>query len=130
MSTKIKQTLLTLSILISYISCTSSKDKLLGLWDNKEGQILKFKKDNQAEWIFYTKTSSDTFQINYNININTKPMQLELTKFESGPLKGKTLFGIIEFINDSTMRFDCEPALADRPKNFDAEQTQTYSKLK
>ena len=130
MSTKIKQILLTLSILISLISCTSLKNKLLGSWDNKKGQILEFKKDNQAEWIFYNETSKDAFQINYNTNFNTKPIQLELTNFKAGPLKGKTLFGIIEFTNDSTLRFDCEPLLADRPKDFNSEQTQTYFKLK
>ena len=130
MSTKIKHTLLTLLILSAFISCTSSNDKLLGSWDNKEGQILEFEKDSQAKWIFYTETTSDTFQINYNANFNTKPIQIDLTNFKAGPLKGKTLFGIIEFTNDSTMRFDCEPLLADRPKDFNSEQTKTYFKLK
>ncbi len=110
------------------VSCSQSGNKLLGSWDNKNGQIIEFKSGSKALWIFYDETASDTFEIDYKFNHSTVPNQLDLTNFKVGPLTGKTLYGIIEFQGNDTFRFDCEPSSINRPQTFDSKQTQTYYK--
>lgn len=123
-----KQTLLILTAILGLFSCNQTSDKLLGTWDNKNGQIIDFKSDGKALWIFYDETSSDTFKISYKFNHSTVPNQLDLTDFKVGPLAGKTLYGIVEFQGNDVFRFDCEPSSIARPKDFDSKQTQTYYK--
>ncbi len=104
--------------------------RIKGIWDNEKGQILVFKKDGQALWIFYTESKRDTFRIKYITDFRSKPYRLDLTDFAAGPLKGKTLFGILEYVDKKTMKFDCEPGTSDnvRPKEFNPTQTQMYKK--
>jgi hypothetical protein len=115
---------------IAALPCFAQNKKLKGTWDNQNGQILVFQKNNNALWIFYTEDKRDTFNIQYAANFKAKPNQLDLSGFAMGPLKGKTLFGILEFKSNNIIRFDCEPGATDtvRPKNFNPEQTQTYYK--
>jgi len=114
------------------ISCITSKqqatDNLPGTWDNKSGQLLVFRPNGQALWIFYKEAKRDTFDIQYHVDYLTKPHQFDLTGFKTGPLKGKTLYGIIEFSSPTSIRLDFEPSKENRPKDFDAKQTQTYFK--
>jgi len=121
-----KQTFLILAIAIGLTSCKQSNNKLLGSWDNKDGQILEFNNDGTALWVFYTETDRDTFEIRYTFDHSTTQNQLDLTGFSVGPLTGKTLYGIVEFRGNDTFRFDCEPSVEDRPKTFSSDQTQTY----
>lgn len=125
-----KQTLLIFTAIFGLLSCNQPSNKLLGSWDNKNGQILDFRSDGKAHWIFYDETTSDTFEINYTFNHSTEPNQLDLTGFKAGPLTGKTLYGIIEFQGNDVFRFDCEPTSESRPETFDSKQTQTYHKKK
>lgn len=67
------------------------------IWDNKSGQILDFQKDGKAYWIFYSEAKKDTFEIQYRTDFSKKTQEIDLTEFKVGPLKGKTLYGIIEF---------------------------------
>jgi uncharacterized protein (TIGR03067 family) len=121
-------------MLVVLFSCATAKkinnNPLLGQWDNKAGQILEFKQDNKAYWIFYTDTKRDTFEIAYKTNLSEQPNQIDLTDFKVGPLVGKTLYGILEFTDKNTMRLDFEPKEENRPKDFDKDQTQTYFKIR
>jgi uncharacterized protein (TIGR03067 family) len=121
-------------MLVALFSCATAKkinnNPLLGQWDNKAGQILEFKQDNKAYWIFYTDTKRDTFEIAYKTNLSGQPKQIDLTDFKVGPLVGKTLYGILEFTDKNTMRLDFEPKEENRPKDFDKDQTQTYFKIR
>lgn len=128
-----KHTLTTFLLLIGFVSCVSTRQRttnsVLGKWDNKSGQILDFKADRQAFWIFYSGAKRDTFEIRYLTDFSKEPRCINLTDFKAGPLKGKTLYGIIEFTDQNTIRLDFEPTQENRPKGFDAKQTQTYYKM-
>jgi hypothetical protein len=122
--------LLIIPALLLFQTAVAQDKKLQGAWDNNKGQLLVFQKDNQAYWIFYSESKRDTFKIKYRTNLKTQPAQLDLTDFQVGPLKGKTLYGIVEWTDKRTIRFDCEPGTTDsvRPKAFNPTQTQTYRK--
>ena len=124
------RSIILLITIITSIAAHAQLKKLKGRWDNQNGQVLVFQKNNKALWIFYSETKSDTFRIQYAANLNTSPSQLDLSGFSSGPLQGKTLFGIVEFKGRNIIRFDCEPGKTAevRPKQFNTEQTQTYYK--
>lgn len=121
-----KKILLIAITIFGLLSCKSPNKILLGSWDNKNGQILEFKENGEAFWIFYTESEKGTFAINYKFDPLALPKQLDLTDFKIGPLKGKTLYGIIEFQNENSFRFDCEPSASNRPETFSPTQTQTY----
>lgn len=128
-----KQTITTILLLVGLFSCVTTRQQstknLLGKWDNKSGQILEFQKDGKAYWIFYSEVKKDTFEIQYRTDFSSKPQEIDLTDFKVGPLKGKTLYGIIEFTDSNTIRLDFEPTQENRPKEFDQKQTQTYHKI-
>lgn len=117
-----------LAVIFGLLSCNQPENKLLGVWDNRNGQIIEFKSNGKALWIFYTETTKDTFEISYKFDRLATPNQLDLTDFKVGPLTGKTLYGIIEFQGNHSFRFDCEPSVSDRPKTFNPIQTQSYYK--
>lgn len=128
-----KQSFILLFLISRLISCTATKKltekNLIGAWDNKNGQILVFNPGKQALWIFYSETKRDTFNITYRTDFFKEPKYLDLTDFKTGPLKGRTLYGIIEFEKDHSFRFDCEPSLKNRPMTFGSRQTQKYYRL-
>ncbi|MDQ3110931.1 MAG: hypothetical protein M3R17_13645 [Bacteroidota bacterium] len=117
-----------LIILAGLTACNKPQEKLIGRWDDKNGLILEFKKGNKAQGIFYTKTSRDTFEMNYKADLSITPHQLDLTDIKSGPLEGKTLYGIMEFNGATTLSFDCAPS--SRPTTFSPKETVTYFKMK
>ena len=122
--------LLIFSAVLFFQTTVAQIKQLQGVWDNDNGQLLVFKKNSQALWIFYNESKRDTFSIKYRTDFKTQPDQLDLSDFQVGPLKGKTLYGIVEWIDKRTIRFDCEPGIIDsvRPNTFNPTQTQTYRK--
>lgn len=124
-----KYSLLLAAILI-FQSAFAQDKKIIGTWDNDKGQILVFRKEGKALWIFYSESKRDTFEIKYRTDFRATPSKLDLTDFQVGPLKGKTLYGILEFADKKTIRFDCEPGTTEavRPKEFNPAQVQTYKK--
>jgi hypothetical protein len=129
-----KQSFILLFFVNSFISCTTTKKltqkDLVGAWDNKNGQILVFHPSKQALWVFYSEAKRDTFNITYRTDFLKEPKYLDLTDFKTGPLKGGTLYGIVEFEKDHSFRFDCEPSQKNRPMTFASRQTQRYYRLK
>lgn len=111
-------------------SAFGQNKKILGTWDNDKGQILVFQKEGKALWIFYSEIKRDTFAIKYRADFKANPSKLDLSDFQVGPLKGRTLYGILEFVDKKTIRFDCEPGATEavRPKEFNPAQVQTYKK--
>lgn len=105
-------------------------NSLVGQWDNKKGQLLSLHADGTAWWIFYSDTKRDSFAVRYVTDLTQKPHHFDLTNFKKGPLTGKTLFGIIEFVEEDTFKFDCELVKENRPKDFSSSQTQTYYRLR
>ena len=119
-------------LLTVVFGCSSPVDQLKGSWDDKKGQLLNFYDQGRAEWIYYTygeKETADTFKLKYEVNFEKKPFHLKLSGFDRGPLKGKSLFGIIE-INQKTLKIDSQGGSSEnvRPKSFDSENTELYYK--
>jgi hypothetical protein len=110
--------------------CTSKPDcyELPGRWTNREGQVLVFQPDGKAMWLIQFGSQFDTFRVQYRYDCKQNPAALDLSGFESGPLSGKTLYGIVEWASDSAFRFDAEAGASPevRPKSFNVEQTERY----
>lgn len=109
--------------------CTGSDCRdISGRWSNREGQTFEFRPDGKALWLVRFGSQVDSVQMEYQYNCKTRPAQLDLTGFQSGPLTGKTLFGILEWNSDSSFRFDAEAGAGPevRPATFDSDQTQKF----
>ncbi len=119
-------------LFLSACQNTQNCRDLIGIWSNREGQKLIFQKDNSALWLFQFGSRTDSFFITYKYDCKKQPAALDLSNFASGSLAGKTLFGILEWTNDSSFRFDAEPGNSPeiRPKSFNLEQVQTFIKSK
>lgn len=116
-------------ILLLFSTCQNSDcGVLVGRWTNREGQVFQFEPSGKALWLVQFGSKFDTFPIHYQYNCKQKPATLDLSGFQSGPLSGKTLFGIVEWASDSVFRFDAEPGTAPdvRPATFNPEQAQRY----
>lgn len=108
-------------------SCAHTPPKpspLLGTWtatsQNAAGSSFHFRPDGSATW-----NLGQPFEIRYLINDSSAPTRLDLSGFQTGPLKGRTLYCLIELSND-TLRMDCEPTA--HPASFNPGQTQVFTR--
>jgi hypothetical protein len=110
---------------------------LEGTWvgEDAEGsrQTLIFRDDNTATWKIESSQFTGSFDIDYTFDASTTPHHLDLSGFDTGPLAGRTLYGIMAFDGDESFRLDVEPgetgedgAVA-RPLVF-GDQTVVYTK--
>lgn len=117
-----------------FFSCNTEKacHGLEGRWSNREGQVLHFEADGKALWLVKFGSQFDSFPIQYRYDCAHKIATLDLSDFQSGPLVGKTLFGIVEWTSDSVFRFDAEAGTSPetRPENFDTEHFERYYREK
>lgn len=107
-------------------------EPLKGTWSNKNGQTIRFTKGNQCEWILNTEGRSDTFHLTYHYEKTGKTSAiLDLGPFNKGFLKGKTLYGILEWSKKKdSFQYDAEPGTSDkvRPKAMNPHQLQVYTR--
>lgn len=117
-----------LATLFLFCKTENNCRELTGRWTNREGQVFSFDPDGNALWLVKFGSQFDSFPIRYNYDCKQKTATLDLTAFKSGPLVGKTLFGIIEWSNDSVFRFDAEAGSSSdaRPTKFNAEHAERY----
>lgn len=109
--------------------CTDTACRELnGRWSTREGQSFYFDKNGNALWLVRFGSQVDTISMKYRYNCQKNPAELDLSDFETGPLVGKTLFGILEWNNDTSFRFDAEAGLGPevRPVTFENDQTQKF----
>ena len=114
------------------VGCGGAQD-LTGEWvatsDNAEGTAFVFREDSTALWLL-----PDTFRLRYAADRGASPHTLDLSGFGRGPLQGYLLYCIYEFVEDDTLRLDCEPGVPGergariRPGVFGAQQTQTFAR--
>jgi hypothetical protein len=111
-----------------WAGCTDPKhcEPPLGPWTDREGRDLVFQPNGQLLWLTRFGSQADTQRCRYEFDCNTKPARLDMSEFDAGPYKGKTLLGIIEWNNDSAWRwqFDYDA----RPWQFDAESSSEFFK--
>lgn len=105
---------------------------LTGGWTNHEGQDIQFKTDGSGLWLVRFGSSIDTTTFRYAVHCTRTPIQLDITDFSSGPFRGKSVYGIIEWSSDTSFRFRFEAGVVPdvRPSAFDSDQTQKFFSLR
>ena len=120
-------------LFLSLFSCNDTPCReLSGRWSNREGQSFYFEPDGKALWLVRFGSQVDTFVMEYRYDCKKQPVQLDLSGFQTGPLSGKTLYGILEWNSDSSFRFDAEAGIGpeSRPLTFETDQTQKFFREK
>lgn len=119
--------------LLSLFSCNGTNCRELnGRWSNREGQSFYFEPNGKALWLVRFGSQIDTFAMEYQYDCKKQPAVLDLSGFQTGPLSGKTLYGILEWNSDSSFRFDSEAGIGPdvRPLTFETDQTQKFYREK
>ena len=118
--------MLSSAVALFLASCahTPPTSPLLGTWvatsQNAAGSSFQFRPDGSATW-----NLGQPFEIQYQINDQATPTRLDLSGFKVGPLKGRTLYCLVE-LSEETLRMDCEPTA--HPASFNPEQTQVFAR--
>jgi hypothetical protein len=115
-----------------------SQESLIGDWIalNPQGteQMFSFRSDGTVDW---KVTAGDNVypltNLHYERESSLSPELLDLSGFTSGPLRGLTLFGILDMTHPDTLVFDAEAGLTDddrvRPTDFTS-STVTYVRIR
>lgn len=102
---------------------------LIGTWTADDTTHFVFNDEGDALWIIGTGARADTFHIDYDYAAETEPAHLDLSGFDRGFLRGRTLRCIVAFDSVSVFRMDCEPSdgteVDVRPDTF-SQKTLTY----
>jgi len=116
------------------LSCAEAPDPLLGEWISVGSgpipTIYIFEPGDRGRWVLELEESPDTFAVDYRVDYRHTPIHLDVGPWPSGPLSGRTLFGIVEMQGPDRFRVDFEPADPDgdgteRPASF-SNQAVTY----
>lgn len=97
-----------------------------GIWNNPDGFNFVFLPENELLWLTQFGTQYDTVRLRYRLDCTTMPVGVDLSDFDTGPYRGKTLYGIMEWTSDTSFRMRYEGDA--RPTVFDSEQTLRFSK--
>lgn len=109
------------------LSCADPPEPLLGEWVSVgSGPPLTtyvFEEGGRGRCVLETEESPDTFPVDYRVDHRRTPAHLDVGPWASGPLAGRTLFGIVEMQGPDRFRVDFEPADPDgdgteRPGSF------------
>jgi hypothetical protein len=111
--------------LLFLVACAHApgyRSPLLGTWvgesQNAAGSAFEFRADGTATWRL-----DQPFDIRYRVDDPLAPAHLDLFGFQTGPLKERTLYCLIDLVDDR-LRMDCEPS--ERPGSLNPEQTQVF----
>ena len=118
-----------LLILFQSTGCgDSSCREIGGRWSTREGQTIDFRKNGKALWFTRFGSQVDTVGMKYRYDCQKQYTELDLYGFQSGPLTGKTLFGILEWNSDTSFRYNAEAGTdpAVRPQTFESDQTLKF----
>ena len=109
------------------LSCAEPPRPLLGEWvsvgSGPSPAIYIFEEGGRSQWVLELESGPDTFPVGYRADYRQTPIHLDLGPWPSGPLAGRTLFGIVEMQGPDRFRVDFEPADPDgdgteRPGSF------------
>jgi hypothetical protein len=128
-----KLLLLTALLAILLLGGCKKSSPLAGIWTNGQGQTFAFDAEDSVMWLFDDSSGTDTFRLYYRYDAKATPPALDLFGFETGQLKGQTLFGIatIGGAKKDSLRLDFEMGTdaTSRPKDFNPSQSQTFVKV-
>ena len=120
------------------LACTEPTDPLLGEWvsvgTGPGPMTYIFEQDGRSRWVLDLEEGPDTFAVDYRVDYGRTPIHLDIGPWSSGPLTGRTLFGIIEMQGPDRFRVDFEPADPDgdgtgRPASFSNQAVAFVRKL-
>ena len=109
------------------LSCADTPEPLLGEWVSVGSGSLPttyiFEEGGRGRCVLEIGESPDTFPVEYRVDHRRTPVHLDIGPWASGPLAGRTLFGIVEMQGPDRFRVDFEPADPDgdgteRPGSF------------
>ena len=101
---------------------------LVGIWEG-DGMVLNLRADGTGTWT--VPAVPDGFEVTWTFDASDRPFHFDLSGFESGPLAGKTLYGIVMMPDRDTLRWDAEPGPAGgdgasvRPSQLMPDDTRT-----
>ena len=120
------------------LSCGEVAEPLLGEWisvgSTTRQTIYVFEDQGRAKWVLELDEGPDTFEVAYRVDYQTTPVHLDIGPWPTGPLAGRTLFGVLEMRGPDRFRVDFEPADpdaggADRPTGFSNQALTFVRKL-
>ncbi|MDE2876430.1 MAG: hypothetical protein OXQ93_13385 [Gemmatimonadota bacterium] len=116
------------------LACGEEPEPLLGEWVSvaaETGQMTYiFEGDGQSRWVLELETGPDTFAVAYRVDYSRNPIHLDVGPWSTGPIAGRTLYGIVGMRGPDRFVVDFEPADPDgdgtaRPSSF-SNQSVTF----
>ncbi len=119
--------LLLLTASLGVAACQEPEQPLLGEWLSvgtvRPAMTYVVDNDGILQWIVDLPEGPDTIVVGYHVDYTTTPIQLDVGPWATGPIAGRTLFGIAEIIGPDRFRVDFEPGdpdagVSQRPSEF------------
>lgn len=128
-----KPQLLRFIILLATIPSSAyaqEKTKLVGEWtDAKNGQNkMNFYADDRAEMIFIGQSSPKSITFIFRVDFSKKPHWIDLC-FKKASGDSLTISGILDFLNDSTIKIYLSDPGTARPVNFNEADANRFATL-
>jgi hypothetical protein len=87
--------------------------RLIGSWqgqnETRGAMSFSFAPDQTVTWIVQPPSGSDTLHVSYTATARDGRLLIDLSGFESGPLSGLVMYGLVEFAGQDTLDIDLEP---------------------
>ena len=131
-------TVAALALVPALLACGEPPEPLLGEWvsvASATGQMTYiFEEEGQSRWVLGLAEDPDTFAVDYRVDYRQSPIHLDVGPWSTGPLAGRTLFGIVEMQGPDRFVVDFEPADPDgdgteRPSSFSNQSVTFVRKL-
>lgn len=93
-----------------------------------------FEDGGRSRWVLDMEAGPDTFAVAYKVDYSRSPFHLDVGPWSTGPLAGRTLYGIVEMRGPDRFVVDFEPADPDgeataRPSSFSNQSVTFVRKL-
>jgi len=120
------------------LACQEPPKPLHGEWvsvgSTRPAMTYIFDGNGRSTWILDLPQGPDTVVIDYRVDYTTTPIHLDVGPWSTGPIAGRTLFGIVELLGPDRFRVDFEPGDPDagameRPGEFSS-QTVTFVRMR
>jgi hypothetical protein len=121
-----RQTAVLSFLMLLLLSAGAKAEEIVGKWEGKtpQGEAItyEFKEDHSVIWNLDSPGFPGPITAKYSLDSSTEPMQLDMSDFSVGMLKGVQFVGIIEFLSPTKIKIDGIQAGSDeldkRPKQF------------
>ena len=115
-------------------ACQEPPHALRGEWvsvgSERPAMTYVFDDGERTTWILGLPEGPDTLVIDYRVDYAAAPIHLDVGPWSTGPISGRTLYGIVELLGPDRFRVDFEPGdpatgASERPSEFSS-QTVTF----